>query len=306
MRIEMLEYALAVAQEKSFSRAAARLHLTQPSLSQSINSLEQSLGYKLFNRTTKQVSLTDEGEVFMENAQRIMSICQEQDARVSDINQLKTGHITVGVPNFRGTIILPQILPRFMEQYPGVSVSIVEASSIQLEDLTARGQTDLTIINLPIRKAGIEYETICNEELLIAAPPGHPLCKKYNAAAPQNFNELPVIDLKDLHGAPFVVLKKEHRLRQSADRIFQYAKIEPDVKLEVNGLLTAQQLVAAGIGFSLFGKTAARFSTLSPQPVYFRMETPIIWTLVVAYPEKRYMSRITKEFIRIVKESLSE
>ena len=306
MNIEKMEYIVAVAQERSFSKAAAKLHLTQPSLSQSVSSLEQSLGYRIFRRTTNSVSLTDEGAVFVETAERILAMCRECDAKVSDINELKSGNLTVGVPNFRGTVILPRILPRFMKEYPGVKISVVESSSNQLEMLTAKGKTDLTIINLPIKQSGIAYVPVCKERLLLAAPPDHPLCEKYGVTFPQDFSRLPIISFDDIRHAPFVVLRQEHRLRQSADRIFQYAGIAPDIKLEINNLLTAEQLVAAGIGFLIIGETAARFSNLTPCPAYFRMAVPIEWTLVVAHQENRYMSKIAMEFLRVTKEALRE
>lgn len=305
MRIEQFAYVVAVAEEMSFSRAAKRLHVTQPSLSQSISTIEQRFGVKLFHRTTNEISLTYEGEQFLDTAQQILALCSSYTAKISDVNELKRGHITVGVPNFRGCIILSRVLPHFMNEFPQIEVSVIEADSSRLEELTSKGRTDVTIINLPIKQKDISYEPICTERLLLAMPPNHPICQEHNISFSQNFNDLPQISLKDVSKEPFVLLKEEHRLGQSARLLFKYSNITPNIRLEVNNLLTAQQLVAAGLGLSFFGETAAKFSKLVPCPVYFRLDdSSIQWTLVAAYKSNRYISKASKEFIRITKEEL--
>lgn len=305
MQIEQLEYMVALAEEKSFSAAAKRLYISQPSLSQSVKSLEQQLGVELLRRTTSEMSFTYAGEEFVDTARKILDLKNRYIAKINDINNLQAGKLTIGVPNYRGAIILPQTLPLFSQKYPKVTISVIETTSSSLEELTAKGRTDISILQLPISSKNLSYEYITTEKLLLAAPPGHNVCHKYQESK-QDFSHLPTINISRLKDEPFILLKYEHRMRQTCDKLFKYANITPNICLEVNNLLTAQQLVAHNLGFTFIAETAAKFSSQEPSPIYFRLsDVDIQWPLVVAYRKESYISNIVREYINIVKEQFS-
>lgn len=304
MYLRQLEYVLAVAEEQSFSKAAKKLYIAQPSLSQNIQSLENELGAPLFDRTTARLSLTYAGEQFVQTARTILDLYDGLLHKIDDIGDLKTGRLTVGIPHFRGTILLPGILPIFEANYPGIEVNIIEGTSTELEDLAIRGKTDFTIMNLPLQSEQLAYEPILTEDILVAVPPDHPLkCRAGENS--QSRSSLPRIQLSELREEPFLLLKPGQRLRQTAENLFQHAGIKPTIKLESRNIETVHCLVAAGMGVSLIPETVAWFNRISPAPLYFSLAgQEAAWVLVVAYRKGRYLSRIASEFIRIMKEIL--
>ena len=305
MQIEQFEYMVALSEEKSFSAAAKRLYISQPSLSQSVKSLEQQLGVELLHRTTNEMSFTYAGEEFVDTARKILDLRNRYIAKINDMNHLQAGKLTIGVPNYRGAIILPQTLPLFSQKFPKVIVAVVEANSSSLEEMAAKGRTDVSILQLPISSKQLAYEHITNEKLLLAAPPNHPFCQDH-LVRPQDFSCLPTISISNLQKEPFILLKYGHRMRQTCDKLFKYANITPNIGLEVNNLLTAQQLVAHNFGFTFIAETAAKFSNQGSSPVYFRLsDIDIQWSLVVAYRKSSYISNIMREYINIVKSQLA-
>jgi DNA-binding transcriptional LysR family regulator len=225
--------------------------------------------------------------------------------RIVDIEQLKKGRLTIGVPNYRGSILLPLVLPLFLQKYPGINIKIIEADSAELEVITAKGRTNLTIMNLPIQSNRITYTPITTEKILLAIPPNHHL-KSRITDLPQKFSNLPTVQLSELKDEPFILLKSSHRLRQTSDALFEYAGIKPIIRLEINNLLTAHKLIASGMGVSFIGETAAKLSYFPQPPLYFSLDGPkTTWHLVAAYREDRYLSRAATEFIQMLKEALN-
>ena len=140
-----LEYIKTVADEKSISSAARKLYIAQPSLSQSLQRIEENLGAKLFNRTPSGLTLTYAGERCYQMACQVLKIYSDFEAEISDINQLKTGRIVMGTTNHLGTVILPEILPEFKENSPSVELEILEDNTGNLEAKLFTGAMDFAL-----------------------------------------------------------------------------------------------------------------------------------------------------------------
>ncbi|GJM80786.1 hypothetical protein HMSSN139_32820 [Paenibacillus sp. HMSSN-139] len=146
MELRQLQYTLQIAEEKNFSRAADKLHIAQPSLSQQLSKLEQELGVKLFQRNTSTVELTYAGASFIAHAQKIMDAVAQLRQEMDDISQLRAGRVVVGSMPITGSHLLPYVLPAFKESYPDIQVTLLEDTSLNLEKLTAGGGTDLSLL----------------------------------------------------------------------------------------------------------------------------------------------------------------
>lgn len=137
MELRQLQYTLQIAEERNFSRAADKLHIAQPSLSQQLSKLEHELGVKLFQRNTSTVELTHAGASFIEHARKIMDAVQQLRQEMDDISQLRAGRVVIGSMPITGSHLLPYVLPAFNAAYPDIQVTLLEDTSLNLEKLTA-------------------------------------------------------------------------------------------------------------------------------------------------------------------------
>jgi DNA-binding transcriptional LysR family regulator len=286
---------LKVAEEKSFSKAAQKLYIAQPSLSQFIQKLEKQLGVELFDRTNNPITLTYAGELYIETAKKILDLKDQLHQQMEDIADLKKGCLKIGVAPFRSTYVIPKILPLFHERFPGIEVILYEGTSTELEDFALKGTTDISLMMMPVPEDLFSYVTISKEEILIALPPNHNLSKTTSSK----------INLAALKDEPFVLLKQNQKLHQIAVDLCKQAGFKPRVILESENIETAHALVTAGMGVSFIPDTLPLSSTFSKQPKYFSIEGfSTTREMVVAYRKGRYLSRAANEFINVMKEVL--
>ncbi|MFT9846139.1 LysR family transcriptional regulator [Aneurinibacillus sp. REN35] len=294
MEIRQLLYAVTIAEEKSFSRAADKLHLAQPSLSQQIAKLEKEIGVILFERSTSALRLTDAGERFYESAVKILDSVEQIKKEMQDMAELEKGELTVGSLPITGAHILPLVLPVFKEKYPGIQVRLVEEATQVLELLTARGKAEMSLLSLPLADDTLEWEEILEEEICLAVPPQHPLSRKER------------IEIRELKDETFIMLKKGQGFRNLAQRWCEDAGFSPRVVFESSNIETVQSLVAAGMGIAFVPKMVTRWSRETLTPVYIALHNPIPRrTLVMAYRRGRYRSRASQAFLATVKEVLA-
>lgn len=170
MELRQLNYVIQIALEKNFSRAAEKLHIAQPSLSQQLSKLEQEIGVMLFRRTTNSVELTQAGQVFVNKSQEILDAVEQLKQEMDDMAQMRRGRLVVGTLPITGSHILPLVLPVFGEQYPQIEVVLVEDTTVKLEQLTASGGTDLSLLSLPLIDSSLAWEPFLEEEICLAVP----------------------------------------------------------------------------------------------------------------------------------------
>lgn len=296
MDFRQLQYMLMVAEEKSFSKAASKLYIAQPSLSQYIQKLEHQLGVLLFDRSTTPLRLTYAGELYMETAKKILDLKHQLSQQMEDIAELKKGRLTIGVSAFRTTYIMPKILPLFHENFPGIEVVLLEGTSSELEAMAIKGATDISIMTLPVDEELFSYEPVLSEEILLAITASHPRFSKYK----QN-----KINLYELREEPFILLKQNQKLHQIAESLCKQSGYKPKVVLESESIEAAHALAAAGMGITLIPDTLAKFSRLAIPPLYFSIEgLAPVRQLVVGYRKGRYLSKAAAEFISLTKDVL--
>jgi LysR family hydrogen peroxide-inducible transcriptional activator len=296
MELRQLQYALQIAKEMNFSRAAEKLHIAQPSLSQQLSKLEKEIGVLLFQRNTNTVELTYAGIAFMEQAQKIVDSVEQLKREMGDISQMRKGKLIVGSLPITGSHILPLILPVFQSRYPEIEIVLVEETSANLEELTSRGETDICLLSLPIEHSALIYETLIEEEICLAVPQGHQLAET-DRQAPNS------IHLTMLRNEPFILLKKGQGFRQITIDLCKEAGFEPKIVFESSNIETVQSLVAAGMGIALVPRMVTRDRGISSAPVYISLAEPRpTRTLVIAYRKGRYLSKAAEAFITTLSE----
>ncbi|RAP78147.1 LysR family transcriptional regulator [Paenibacillus montanisoli] len=294
MEFRQLQYVIQIAKEKNFSKAAEKLHIAQPSLSQQLSKLEKEIGVLLFRRTTNSVELTHAGAVFVDKAQNILDNIEQLKQELDDLANMRKGKLVVGSLSITGSHVLPIVLPIFNKQYPSIEVVLVEDTPSKLEQLTASGQTDLSLLALPLFEPSLEWVPIIEEDIMLAVPPDHPLVKIKDP-----------VRIERLRSEPFIVLKKGQGFRQNVMEICEKAGFEPRIVFESVNIETVQSLVAAGMGITFVPKMLMRDKTDERTPVYLPIAAPSpIRTLVIASRKGRYLSRAAEAFIDTMKSTL--
>lgn len=304
MDFRHLQYILMVAEERSFSKAAQKLYIAQPSLSQYIQKLEHQLGVQLFDRSTTPLKLTYAGELYIETTKKILDLKDQLSQQMEDIANLKKGRLTIGLSPFRSTYIMPKVLPLFIEKYPGIEVVLLEGTSPELVDYAVKGTTDISIMTLPVQETLLSYEEIFREEILVALPQRHPLIEKLNVSFIDH-NSYPKINLTLLEDDSFILLKQDQKLHQIAVQLCKQAGFKPQIILESESIEAAHALATAGMGATFVPDTLAYFGNTINKPLYCSIENlQSMRTLVVAYRKGRYLSKAASKFINIMKACL--
>ncbi|GGJ12180.1 LysR family transcriptional regulator [Paenibacillus hunanensis] len=299
MELRQLQYALQIAAERNFSRAAEKLHIAQPSLSQQLSKLEKELGVLLFQRNTSTVELTQAGASFVEHAQKIIDSVEQLRREMADISQLQSGRVIIGSMQITGSHLLPHVLPDFRTQYPQIEVVLLEDTSVNLEKLTASGQTDLSLLALPLTEPSLTYEPVAEELIDLAVPPNHPLAQRFMSG---DHRPVTIAELRD---ESFIVLKKGQGFRKIVFDVCKEAGFEPKVVFESNNIETIQSLVATGMGVTFVPHYIARARRGEFLPVYLPLAEPIpSRTLVLARRKGRYLSKAAEAFIESFKDTM--
>ena len=207
MELRQLSHFLAVAEERHFTRAAARVHLTQSSLSSSVRALERELGSDLFVRSTRQVELTEAGRALLPAARRAIAAAEDGRDAVAAVRGLLRGHLAIGAIQALGPLNLPGLIARFHRRHPAVTLRIHHVGAPELVRRTADGEIDLAIVDLPLGPQGnrVRAHTIATESLQLAVAAAEPIAHRSR------------IRLVDLADREFVEYRPDSSLRTSID-----------------------------------------------------------------------------------------
>ncbi len=255
MEIHQLRYLCAVVQTGSFSRAAEKCHVAQPSLSQQILKLEEELGEPLFNRNGRRITLTAAGRMLSDRAVRILDELQQARREVVSARGLSGGRISIGALPTIAPYLFPRLLKDYCARYPDVAVTAVEDTTASLLELVDKGEVDIAFASPPIEDARFELEKLFTEELLLALPEGHALASKKR------------IRTADLEPERLILLKEGHCLSDQVLSFCDRHAVHPRVMFRSAQIETIRGLVLAGLGVSLI-PAMARNAGGDVQPLY--------------------------------------
>ena len=242
MELRQLRYFIAVAEEQSFSRAAVRLHVSQPPLSMHVKGLEDELGIRLFHRSNRGVALTPAGQVFYDEIRSVLRRLDQARIKAQNAGNGERGTLSVGFVSIADYGVLPPALKRFREQFPHVEVHLHELTTdAQTREIRA-GRLDIGIGLAPVDEVDLTFETVLRERLLLAAPTGHRLIKSDGAVRLKAFsNESFIIPPRDIAPGLYDLIISQCRASGFTPKINQHAR----------QMQTVIGLVASGMGFAL-------------------------------------------------------
>ena len=302
MFVKNPEYFLAIVKERSISKAADRLYLSQPYLSQYLAKLESNLGVTLLDRSHTPLRLTPAGELFYAYLERQDYLDRQLESDLRTLQSQKPQQLHIGVSTWRGSILLPDILPRFSALYPGVEVRFFENNSVELDRMVLEGRTDFNIMHVQPPKENLEYETLGVDPFCLAAP------VSWKERLGLQEGAIGKGELKRLEQEPFIMVARGQKLRQTADEILSRAQVRPKVLFSTKSMETAKRLVAAGMGLTLLPMS---YTTLLSDrkgilcvPISEELEAS--WKIVIAYPKGEELPCCCREFLRLLRQRMRE
>ena len=290
MELRHLRYFLVVAEELHFGRAAARLHITQPPLSQQIRQLEDELGVPLFQRTKRRVQLTDAGRAFREATQQMLDQAEQAVRTAQRVHRGEIGPLTVGFVGSAMAGVFSEILLAFRKRFPEVALTLQELTTGQQVEALRQRRIDIGVLRPPIGEEDFAFETIDRESFVVVLPKTHPL------AAQQR------IPLRALAHETVVMVPRVLWPGMEDDIVecCQRAGCYPQRLSGATQMLTVIGLVAAGMGLSLVPASmqTVRWKGIVYRPVQDR--TPHA-DLTVAW-RRDEASAVVKTFVGVVRE----
>lgn len=264
-----LRYFVAVAEEKSVTKAAARLRIAQPAVSRQIAQLETDLGSTLFVRMPRGVELTEAGEILLERCYTVFSTMAQAYRDVTTHSASPRGTVVVGMPPTPGEFIIPPLLSHVKQNYPEIELRFVEGFSRELEKALLRGDIALAVMHDPPVRSDILHRELLVENLHLVGPPGSLDQREYRLAEAVTF--------------PLIMPPRPNFLRIIFDRAADEQGLEPNVVQRVDGVWHLKALVRSGHGHTLltYGGVLTEIAagTLEARPV---TDPQISWRLCIA------------------------
>jgi LysR family hydrogen peroxide-inducible transcriptional activator len=250
MNLRDLRYLVAVADTRHFGKAAARCHVSQPTLSAQLKKLEEYLGAALIERQPRRVALTAMGEQVVARARRIVADSDELLAMARTQTDPLGGTLKLALIPTIGPYLLPIIAKKLRKQLPKLKLMLYEYQTAPLLAALRAGDIDAGILALPVNADGVDTCKLYDEEFTIALPKDHPLTQRHT------------IKLDDLAGSSLLLLEDGHCLRDQALEICGHSSVEEDQDYRATSLETLRQMVATGMGITLLPRlaTAGPFS----------------------------------------------
>jgi DNA-binding transcriptional LysR family regulator len=290
MELRHLRYFVAVAEDLNFTKAAAKLHLAQPSLTRQIHNLEDELGVRLLNRSKSQVALTEEGRSFLGDAKRILALAAESIVAVQRLSRGETGQLNIAYLSNFDFELLPETLRAFRQTFPHIALNLFDMSpGEQFRALESR-KIDLGFVGLrpPATAGGLQWESIARHSTVVVLPAQHPLATKRH------------VKLDDLETMFFVGMsEKTHPgFRAWLNATCQQAGFTPRVLQDAELEPALMTFVAEGLGVTLAREHLKKL----PHPgVAFRPLTPSLKSDYGIAWNRNNDSRALQQFIEIVK-----
>lgn len=249
MELRHLHYFIAVAEELHFSRAAQRLCISQPPLSQQIRDLENELGVKLFERTKRQVHLTEAGKVFLERSYLVLAQLEQAIEVTQRIGRGEVGQLAIGFVDSAMYTLLPEILKSFREQFPAVELRLQELTTQEQIQALYDKQMDVGIVRSAISEPGLSVECLLPESLVLALPETHPLSAQTQ------------VSLSTLADESFILppVKLGPVFHEQIIHLCQQGGFRPKVAQEAVQMQTIVGLVAAGLGIAIVPASMQNF-----------------------------------------------
>lgn len=305
-----LKYFIVTAEEMNFTKAAKRLFISQQSLSNHIAKLEDYFGVRLFDRNTP-LTLTDAGESLLKSARKILNVKQEAELKLQDIRDFRSAVLTIGVPNTRGSVILPPLLMKFGRDFPQVQIRLVEGTSNEITDALYKGDVDFTIgfeLDAPDK---IRTEVLHEEHTLIVVP-DNILNDYFSEGEKQGLLDKKLLPIHVFSRCPFIKMKHSNWIGEIFESSCREGGMTPTVVLETVNIMTMVSMCEAGYGIIICPSVFVEENS----PVLNKASKENIHTFILDFPnahkmiainylKNKYQTKAAREFIQMTKKMMA-
>ena len=289
MELPQIRYVMAVAEKGNFTRAAAAMNISQPSLSQQIINLEKELGHKLFHRLGRKAVLTEAGTAFAEHARRILSEVDDAVRRIGDAPTFDR-RIAVGAIPTLAPYVLPVLIERCRSRHPNLQVNIREDFKSTLVRSVIDGELDFALVAMPVREPVLQAEVLWREKLVLVVAKDHRLVS------------LPRVTADDLREETFIVLGSSSSLAAQVRQFCGDHHFEPKIGSRCAQVATVKALVAIGAGISILPEGAQRGSDKGSLSYIALADAEPVREIAVLRHMQRYQSRGAEQFLALIRE----
>lgn len=305
MQSRDIEYFSTILQTGSITKAAEALHLSQPSLSQYLMRFETRIGAPLFDRSKSPWRLSDVGKCYANyiNEFNMLDTHLKNDIQSIMNGQIEKQTILIGIPPWKGTLILPYILSKYADRYPNVTIHVLEDSSLELAARIRSGEITFAIMNTPFYDRHLIYEKLCDERILLAINREHPLARDRSTSIenPSYFDVSTIYDERIIIPGPNQTITKE------IQNLFAKHKMRPARQMYLNQILTCLNLAALGYGITFVPELGSNQCKNFDKLSFFTPDDPeLTWSLSIAYNDSHELNLATLALIDIVKDFFRE
>lgn len=278
-----------VARSGSFSRAAAELSISQPSVSIQVGELERQFGVELFEQAGKSVRLTEAGRVLDAYAARILSLIEDTHRSMDEVKGLLRGRLVLGATPTPGAYLLPDLLGRFKEQHPRLEIILRITGQREIQEMVLRNELDIGVVAWKVTLPDLAVIPIGADELVLVVPPTH------------RFADRPTVDIAELPGEPFILHERGSGDREALDDAFHRAGVHITPVLELEGAEMIKQAVAANLGISILSQRAVDLEVSSGRLRAFPIQGLRVERVIsLIYHRDRRLPHIAQAFIGMV------
>lgn len=294
MNLKQEHYMLTILQEGSITRAAKKLYISQPSLSQMVKLVETSLGTPIFQRNTDPVKLTPAGEKYINAAKQLISIEQNLQREILEIGQENSGTLRFGIPVQRAMQVMPYILPKFKALYPLVSLELSEHGSATTESLVLEGSVDLACLTTSPRHEELNYILIEEEDCVLLTSRHSEIARRVPSGT--------AIDITEARNETFISIKPGHSIRTIQDRLFITYDMQPEILLETSSIEVGKRTAIACDAVML---CPINYIEMSPELHPFCCVYPIRGlqhqrSFYLCHRKDRYLTKYMNDFINLM------
>ena len=290
MDINQLEVLIAVAQEKSFSRAAERLHRTQPAISQAIRRLETEIGEPLFDRSSKDGTMTAAGRVLFGLAQQMINLRHGAHAAIKELKGLHRGKLSLTANEYTVMYLLP-LLPLFRARHPHIKIEVKRSLASRISSEILARETEIGIVSFKPNDAAITSVPVLTDELALIVPPDHPLAARK------------IVSVRELGAESFVAHNVPSPYRERVVRTFEKYRTPLNISLEMPTLEAIKRFVEGGMGVALVPRLTAQVEIARGQVAALAVrEMKLERKLYLVYRKGATLSHAARAFLRVAKE----